>query len=113
MTYKLFYVRGTGIRSIGPTGNQISLHGRFESRAPKTFKAKNMLVLCEQMPSKDIQKKYKDHLFVEVPKDDLDRVQKNLDFITNNPNWNTVNVCLEGKGLNNNRLAYSEVDYGC
>ena len=114
MSYKKFFVRNSGNGWSNKTGNELLLYGYFCSSSAKSFKTKKFLVLCEGDAKQGLLSKYPEYMYVQVDPAEIQRVNENLDWVKENGDGgrNSVNVCLEGRGIHNNRLAYSEVDYG-
>jgi hypothetical protein len=113
MSYKTFFVRNSGNGWSNKSGHEIILYGHFCSSSAKSFKTKKFLILCEGDAKKGLLSKSPEYMYVQVDPAEMQRVRENLDFVKEKGDaWTSVNVCLEGRGIHNSRLAYSEVDYG-
>lgn len=115
MAYKIFSARNGGSAWSNTTGRELLLFGQFYTSVAKSFKPIEFIVLCEGDPKKGALAKSKNYLYIQTSLEDMDRVKTNLDTVLKRQKesqWPCyLDVCLMGKGLHNNELAYSQVDY--
>jgi hypothetical protein len=114
MAYKTFSARSGGSAWDNKTGRELILFGQFKASAAKSFQPIEFIVLCEGDAKKGALVKSKRYLYIQTSLEDMDRVKTNLDVVLQRQketDWPCrLDVCLMGKGLHNNQLAYSQVD---
>ena len=108
MAYKTFNVRGN-IQGWGcDTGYQLTLFGRFGLGAARSFRSKEILVLHTQANIRHLSGD--EYLYVQVDDARFADIVKTIDTMSKD-GYARLQVCLEGKGLTNNRVAYATVVY--
>jgi hypothetical protein len=101
MSYKTFTVRSLSSGWSNDTGNHVTLYGKIYNTTAKTIKVKEFLVLGTGDSCRMTQ--FPEYMYIQTDSNTLDRISTEF---KNKHDYEHFEVCLEGTGTRNLRVAY-------